>query len=65
MHSIKTTKMRLPEPALVLPEPVFWSLPFRGQRQYHLEQVLEQWLVREESLRPGNLCTGKARKNDA
>lgn len=65
MHSTETTKMRLSEPALVLPEPVFWPLAFRGQGQYHLEQLLEQSLVREESLRPGNLCTGKPRKNDA
>lgn len=59
----------------MLPEPVFWTLAFttKGQGQFHLEQVLdqvleqvlEQCLVKEESFRPGNLCTGKPRKNDA
>lgn len=56
-HSTETTEMRLSVSALGLPEPVFWPLAFttKGQGQYHLERCL----VREESLRPGNLCTGK------
>lgn len=67
MHGSETTKNEAVRVFPCVPRASLLdsSLTTKGQGQFHLEQVLDQCLVREESFRPGNLCTGKPRKNDA